>query len=209
MLTFAAIRTEKGGRMKKTALALLLCVAATGALAHDPPAASPVPGPEPAATEVAPATAAPLADPAMAGLRPVWGRVKDILVRAAEKMPEEHYAFKPAPEVKTFGQMAAHVADAQYMMGGLILGEKPPAGEIEKTKTSKADIVAALKDSVAWLDKAFALGDADAAKTVKLFGTDAPKFSVYALAIGHGFEHYGNMVTYMRMKGLVPPSSEP
>lgn len=189
--------------MKRTLLAMLLCFAATGALAHDP---KPAPA---ASTETPAASAAPLADPAMSGLRPVWGRVKDILVRAAEKMPEEHYGFRPAPEVKTFGQMAAHVADAQYMMGGLILGEKPPAGEIEKTKTSKADIVAALKDSVAYLDKAFALGDADAAKTVKLFGNDAPKFSVYALAIGHGFEHYGNMVTYMRMKGLVPPSSEP
>ena len=53
------------------------------------------------------------------------------------------------------------------------------------------------------------MSDADAAKTVKLFGSDAPKFSVLALVIGHGFEHYGNMVTYMRMKGLVPPSSEP
>jgi uncharacterized damage-inducible protein DinB len=189
--------------MKKTAVALLLCVASTGALAQEGKPAAP------AAPSEVPAASAPVADPAMSGLRPIWGRVKDILVRAAEKMPEENYAFKPTPEVRSFGQVAAHVADTNYFIGGMILGEKPPAGEVEKTKTSKADIVAALKDSVAYVDRAFAMNDADAAKTVKLFGKDAPKFSVFALAIGHGFEHYGNMVTYMRIKGLVPPSSEP
>ena len=190
--------------MKKTATALLLAFASTGALAQDAkPGAAPAPPAAPATAAVA------TADPAMAGLRPIWGRVKDILVRAAEKMPEESYTFKPAPEVRSFGQLAAHVADTNYYIGGIVLGEKPPAGEVEKTKTSKADIVAALKDSVAYVDRAFAMGDADAAMMVKLFGRDASKFSVFALAIGHGFEHYGNMVTYMRMKGLVPPSSEP
>jgi len=190
--------------MKKTALALLLCSASAGVFAQETkPAAAPPAAP------AASAPAAPVADPAMAGLRPVWGRVKDILVRAAEKMPEESYSFQPTPEVRTFGQLAAHVADTNYYLGGLLLGEKPPAADIEKTKKTKAEIVAALKESVAYVDKGFALGDGDAAKLVKLFGRDASKFSVFALAIGHGFEHYGNMVTYMRMKGLVPPSSEP
>jgi len=190
--------------MKKPALALLLCLASAGAFAQEAkPAAAPPAAP------AASAPAAPLTDPAMSGLRPVWGRVKDILVRAAEKMPEESYAFQPTPEVKTFGQMAAHVADTNYFIGGLVLGEKPPVADVEKTKKSKAEIVAALKESVAYLDKGFAMGDAEAAKGVKLFGRDAPKFSAFALAIGHGFEHYGNLVTYMRMKGLVPPSSEP
>jgi uncharacterized damage-inducible protein DinB len=189
--------------MKNVVVAFLLCVASAGALAQAGKA------PSPAAPSEAPVVAAPIADPAMSGLRPIWGRVKDILVRAAEKMPEESYAFKPTPEVRSFGQLAAHVADSNYFFGAMILGEKPPAGEVEKTKTSKADIVAALKESVAYVDRAFAMSDADAAKTVKLFGKESPKFSVLALTIGHGFEHYGNMVTYMRMKGLVPPSSEP
>ncbi|MFN7988317.1 MAG: DinB family protein [Thermoanaerobaculia bacterium] len=189
--------------MRKTALALLLCAAATGALAQEPKPAAP------AAAPAAAAPAAPVADPAMSGLRPVWSRVKDILVRAAEKMPEENYAFQPTPEVRSFGQLAAHVADSNYFFGSVVLGEKPPVTDVEKTKTSKADIVAALKGSVEYLDRAFAMSDADAAKTVKFFGKDSPKFSVFGLVIGHGFEHYGNMVTYMRMKGLVPPSSEP
>ncbi len=188
--------------MKIAALSLALCLGATGALGQEARPAAPAPAPAP------PAAAAP-SDPAMSGLRLVWRSVKDIVVRAAEKMPEENYSFRPAPEVRTFGQLAAHVADTHFLIGGILLGETPPAAEVEKTKTTKAGIVAALKDSVAYVDRGFAMGDVEAAKMVKLFGRDASRFSVFALAIGHGFEHYGNMVTYLRMKGLVPPTSEP
>ncbi|HQN09826.1 MAG TPA: DinB family protein, partial [Thermoanaerobaculia bacterium] len=181
--------------MKKTALALLLCAAAAPLLAQETkPAAAPAAAP-----------AAPAADPALTGLKVAWNRVKDITVRAAEKMPEEHYGFQPTPEVKTFGQFVGHVVDAQNMMAGLILGEKPPAVDAEKTKKTKAELVAALKESVAYMDKAFAVGDSAAAGPVKLFGMDTNKFAVIGLAIGHGWEHYGNLVTYMRMKGIVPP----
>lgn len=188
--------------MKKSVLALLFCAAAAPLLAQEKTPAS-----APAAAAAAPAV--PAADPAMTGLKVAWNRVKDITVRAAEKMPEEHYAFQPTPEVKTFGQFVGHVADAQYMMAGMILGEKPPAVDAEKTKKTKAELVAALKESVAYMDKAFAVGDSAAAGPVKLFGMDTNKFAVIGLAIGHGWEHYGNLVTYMRMKGIVPPSSEP
>lgn len=181
--------------MKKTVLALLLCAAASPLVAQD--------------AKPAPAPAAPASDPAMTGLKVAWNRVKDITVRAAEKMPEEHYGFQPTPEVKTFGQFVGHVADAQYMMAGMILGEKPPVVDAEKTKKTKAELVAALKESVAYMDRAFALSDAAVAGPVKLFGTETNKFAVVGLAIGHGWEHYGNLVTYMRMKGIVPPSSEP
>jgi len=189
--------------VKRTALAILLGFAATGALAQEGKPASPSAAPAAAALSV------PVADPAMTGLRIAWNRVKDITVRAAEKMPEENYGFQATPEVKTFAQLVGHLADAQYMMAGLVLGEKPPAGDIEKTKKTKAELVAALKDSVTYMDKAFALGDAEVGKPVKFFGMDATKFTIVGIAIGHGFEHYGNMVTYMRIKGLVPPSSEP
>lgn len=182
--------------MKKTLLALLLCAAAVPAFAQEAKPAAPAPAPA-------------ASDPAMTGLKIAWNRVKDITVRAAEKMPEENYGFQPTPEVKTFGQFVGHVADSQIMMAGMILGEKLPAVDAEKTKKTKAELVAALKDSVAAMDKAFAVGDAAAAAPVKLFGMDTNKFAVVGLAIGHSWEHYGNMVTYMRMKGVVPPSSEP
>src|SRR5512143_1025940 len=146
---------------------------------------------------------------ATAGLKFPWNRVKDILVRAAEKMPEENYAFKPSPDVRSFGQLVGHVADANYMFTALAFGEKPTPRDIETTKTSKADLVAALKESFAAGDKVFAAGDADFSVATKLFGMDTTRFGVVGLLVAHDWEHYGNMVTYMRIKGLVPPSSEP
>src|SRR5688572_14914829 len=65
----------------------------------------------------------------------VYGVMKKILIRSAEKMPEEHYAFKPAESVRTFGQIVGHIADAQYGFCSAVIGEKNPAPKIEKTKT--------------------------------------------------------------------------
>jgi uncharacterized damage-inducible protein DinB len=124
-------------------------------------------------------------------------------------MPEENYAFKASPDVRSFGQLVGHVADANFMFAAMAAGEKPTPREIEKTKTSKADLVAALKESFAAADKAFGMSDADLATATKLFGADTNRYAVVGLLIGHDWEHYGNMVTYMRIKGIVPPSSEP
>jgi uncharacterized damage-inducible protein DinB len=156
----------------------------------------------------APAAAVPVANPAVSGLKMPWGRVKDIAVRAAEKMPEDQYGFRPSPDVRTFGQLVGHLADSNVMMCAMALGEKGEPGTAEKTKTSKADLVAALKDSVATCDRVFAQGDASLSAGMKLFGQETTRFALVGILIGHGFEHYGNMVTYMRMRGLVPPSSE-
>ena len=135
--------------------------------------------------------------------------VKNNLVRGAEKMPEENYSFKPTPDVRSFGQIIGHVADAQYMICSAVLGEKNPAPDIEKNKTSKADLVQALKDALAYCDKAYdGLTDAQAAQTVKFFGRDQAKATVLSFNTMHNMEHYGNMVTYLRLKGLVPPTSE-
>src|SRR3989454_12120406 len=75
-----------------------------------------------------------------------YGRVKTILVSSAEKMPEENYNFKPTDAVRSYGQIVGHVADAQYTFCSIALGEKNPGLKIEQTKTTKADLVAALKD---------------------------------------------------------------
>lgn len=158
---------------------------------------------------VATAAAAPIANPAVTGLKWPWSRVKDIAVRAAEKMPEENYGFQPTPEVRTFGQLVGHLADSNVMLCSMALGEKKEPWTVEKTKTAKADLVAALKESIGVCDRVFAQGDADLATGIKFFGFDTTRFALVGLIIGHEFEHYGNMVTYMRMKGLVPPSSEP
>ncbi|MFY9582950.1 MAG: DinB family protein [Candidatus Acidiferrales bacterium] len=140
----------------------------------------------------------------------VYGPVKNILLRSAEKMPEENYNFKPTDAVRSFGQVVGHVADAQYLFCSIVLGEKNPAPKIEQTKTSKADLIAALKDAFAYCDKAYdGMTDASATQMVKLFGSDTPKLGVLTVNNMHNLEHYGNLVTYMRLKNIVPPTSEP
>jgi uncharacterized damage-inducible protein DinB len=138
-----------------------------------------------------------------------YERTKGILLRSADKMPEENYGFKPVDTVRTYGQIIGHLADAQYLFCATASGEKIPDLKIEKTKTSKADLVAALKDGFAYCDKVYdAMTDAAAIQTVKFFGNDVPKHAVLSVNIGHNMEHYGNLVTYMRIKGIVPPTSE-
>ncbi len=138
-----------------------------------------------------------------------YARVKTILVSSAEKMPEENYNFKPTEAVRSFGQIVGHVADAQYMFCSLALGESNPGLKIEQTKTTKADLVAALKEAVAYCDKAYdSMTDASGAQMVKLFGMDMPKFGALNINNMHDMEHYGNLVTYMRLKNIVPPTSE-
>jgi uncharacterized damage-inducible protein DinB len=138
-----------------------------------------------------------------------YERTKGILLRSAEKMPEENYNFKPVDTVRTYGQIIGHLADAQYLFCSTASGEKNPDLKIEKTKTSKADLIAALKEGIAYCDKVYdSMTDATATQTVKFFGNDVPKFAVLSINIGHNMEHYGNLVTYMRIKGIVPPTSE-
>ena len=139
-----------------------------------------------------------------------YGYLKDILLRSAEKMLEENYNFKPTEAVRSFGQILGHVADSQYMFCSLVLGEKNPAPKIEKTKTSKADLIASLKDAFAYCDKAYdGMTDASGSETVKLFGGDTRKRDVLTVNNMHSVEHYGNLVTYLRLKNIVPPTSEP
>lgn len=183
-----------GEHMRKLLPALLLCLLAPAAivLAQDKPAA-----------------AAAQDNPLSAFNKRSYGQIKDWVLRSAEKMPGENYNFKPTEAVRSYGQIVGHVADVQYAFCSAVLGEKNPAPGIEKNKTSKADLIAALKDAFAYCDKAYnGLTDASAAQIVKLFGNDLPKLSVLSTNVAHGALHYGNLTTYLRLKNIVPPSSE-
>jgi uncharacterized damage-inducible protein DinB len=141
--------------------------------------------------------------------RHVYDGVQKVLLRSAEKMPEENYSFKPTETVRSYGQVLGHIADAQYLFCSIALGENNPAPKIEQTKTSKADLTAALKDAFAYCNKAYdAMTDATASQTLSLFGKDAPRLGVLSVNTMHSVEHYGNLVTYMRLKNIVPPTSE-
>lgn len=111
--------------------------------------------------------------------------------------------------MRSWGQIVGHMADAQYLFCSIALGEKNPDLRIEKTKTSKADLIVTLKDAFAYCDKAYdGMTDAAGRQTVKLFGGDARKLDVLVVNNMHSMEHYGNLVTYMRLKNIIPPSSE-
>jgi uncharacterized damage-inducible protein DinB len=147
--------------------------------------------------------------PATAALKGQYELVKNNITKSAEKVSEDLYAFKPTPEVRSFGQVLAHIADANYMICGTASGTKGPEGSVEKTKTTKADLQKALADSFAFCDAAWAgLTDARAAEAVKMFGMEQTRLTALSFNTAHDFEHYGNLVTYMRLKNLVPPSSE-
>ena len=153
--------------------------------------------------------AAPPANPITVSEKGVYSFVSGAVVGAAEKMPEENYSFKPTPEVRSFGQLVGHVADASYMFCSQASGEANPAKQIEKTKTSKADLVAALKDGVAYCNKVFdSMTDAKGSEMTKFFNFNIAKLTLLSLNTAHTDEHYGNMVTYLRLKGIVPPTSE-
>lgn len=155
------------------------------------------------------ALAAQTAASVSADTKGLYDGVKNNVVKAAEKMPEENYGFKPVETVRSFGQLVGHVADANYMFCSAVKGEKAPVSGIEKGKSAKADLVQALKDSVAYCDAIYAgMTDAAGSQTVNFFRRDRTKLSMLNFNTSHTNEHYGNIVTYMRIKGIVPPSSE-
>jgi uncharacterized damage-inducible protein DinB len=148
-------------------------------------------------------------NPLSAGNKNFYNNVKNNIVRSAEKVPEEDYSFKPTPEVRSFGQVLGHIADANYMFCSAVLGEKNPAPGVEKSKAKKAELVEALNQSFSYCDKAYdGMTDQSAAEMVKFFGREMPKLTVLSINTAHDNEHYGNLVTYMRLKSIVPPSSE-
>jgi uncharacterized damage-inducible protein DinB len=176
---------------------LLMCLVATAVVAS---------------SQELPKSAVPLSqdNPFSANAKLLYGGVKTILLRSAEQMPEENYNFKPTDAVRSYGQIIGHVADAQYIFCSVALGEKTPALKIEKTTTSKTDLIVALKGAFAYCDKAYdSMTDSAGAERVKLMGMDVPRLSALIVNNMHANEHYGNLVTYMRLKNIVPPTSEP
>jgi uncharacterized damage-inducible protein DinB len=149
-------------------------------------------------------------NPISVGQKIFFGMVSHNVIAGAEAMPEENYSFKPTPEVRSFAQLVGHAADAEYSFCSTAAGEKPPASSSEKSKTSKADLVQAVKDASAYCDKVYgAMTDDHASDLVKMMGRDMAKVTVLTVNTAHLDEHYGNMVTYLRLKGIVPPSSAP
>ena len=157
----------------------------------------------------APATAQS-ANPLTANVKIQLGAITGFVVRSAEKVPEDLYSFRATPEVRTMAQLYGHVADALFGMCSTAGGGKPPRTGIEKSVTEKAALVAALKEGVAYCNTVIdSMTDQRGAETVPFYFGPTPRLSVLYFTVTHTYEHYGNLVTYMRLKNIVPPSSEP
>jgi DinB superfamily len=159
---------------------------------------------------LAQATAKPAAptNPITTSVKVVYDSVSDDFLAGAQKMPEENYSFKPTPDVRSFGQIVGHVADVNFMLCAFAISETVPSKDFENTKTSKADLLAALKESVAYCNKVYdRMTDAKAAEMIKYIDSDLARIGVLSVNTAHTDEHYGNLVTYLRLKGLVPPTS--
>jgi uncharacterized damage-inducible protein DinB len=163
---------------------------------------------------------APAAPPTPTGfLKNLYNGNKNNIVRSGEKVPEDVYGLRPGTqmEVRTFGQHLAHVATYNFLWCSQAKAEKNPnAGrDLEKTLTSKADIMKVLTDSFAYCDGAYnALTDANAGDVIDITQENGrqvkqSRMGLLMLNVVHNNELYGNLVTTMRIKNIVPPSSEP
>jgi hypothetical protein len=157
-------------------------------------------------------TAGTAGQPTTDAIRQAWTGVRQNIKESADLMPEANYKFKPAPDVRSFGEILAHLAGANYVFCSAAKGEKSPHAEdeFEKSATTRAAIIKALGDSLAYCDGIFTgMDDRKIAEVVAMpFGMpDSPRAAALLSEIGHMNEHYGNLVTYFRLKGMVPPSS--
>jgi uncharacterized damage-inducible protein DinB len=130
-------------------------------------------------------------------------------VKTAEKVPDAIWTFRPTPEVRTFAQIMGHVIDSSLGICGAGAGEKAVPVNAEKTLSTKAQLSKALGDAMAFCDKVIAgMDDKKAMEATKFLGGPSTRGMVIAFNTAHNFEHYGNLVTYMRINKIVPPSSE-
>jgi hypothetical protein len=136
-----------------------------------------------------------------------YASIKGNLTKAAEKMSDADYNFKASPDIRTFGALIGHIATAQMGSCSAVNGEmkRSDAG----SKTSKADLVAALGDSFAECDKAYgSLTDSNATDMLKFRNGERTRLGILYGNLIHSNEEYGYLAVYMRAKGVVPPSSD-
>lgn len=142
--------------------------------------------------------------------RTLWKGNIGYVTQAAEELSDSMYAYRPTPEVRSFGELFAHIAGSQFMYCAMALGDKIPGeGDVEKSAKGKAAILKALKESNTYCERAYTQQDDKLKPMVDIFGQQHPRFYALIANASHDGEHYGNIVTYMRLNKMVPPSSRP
>jgi len=168
-----------------------------------PPAAAAAPAGQPVAQ---PGPTEPLSRALFAQ----YNAIKRNLTESAQKVSEADYVFQPTKDVRSFAQMFDHIANTQFTYCAIAKGEaNPNKDDFEKTATTRTAVIKALADSFAYCDTVYAtLTDARALELIKSGQNEVPRASRLISNISHDNEHYGNLVTMMRLKGMVPPSTE-
>lgn len=148
-------------------------------------------------------------EPLVQSLRGLFDVTRQNIMATAEMLDDHMYAFRPTDEVRSTGEILAHVANAQFSFCAAAAGDTSPSTEnFEETRTTKSAIVAALQEGFAYCEGVFErTTDARAGERADLFGASNTVGGVLAFNSAHNYEHYGNLVTYMRINGIVPPSS--
>jgi uncharacterized damage-inducible protein DinB len=166
----------------------------------------------PAAAQTSDASFAEALSPSIVAVaKTMHATIRRNLAEAAESMPATEYAFKPTPQVRSFGELIGHVANANFFFCAQANGERSPATTNFERATEKAVLVKGLNDSLAYCDEAYtATTDANFQQLVKVAspeGRQTQRGVLLMFNTTHNNEHYGNIVVYLRLKGLVPPST--
>jgi uncharacterized damage-inducible protein DinB len=200
------MKTRMGEILMRTLLsALLISVVLPVIVSAEviPPTADAVPEPAAPAAAVLPA-----GEPLLAHSHFVYRSAMTIVRRAAELMPEENYGFRPVETVRTFGEVVGHIVETQYLFCSAVRGQDNESGR-SGTK-SKAGLIAALDEARAFCEASYGgLTNETAADPVSMFSRETPALGVMMINLIHTMLHYGNLSTYLRMNGIVPPSSDP
>ncbi len=142
-------------------------------------------------------------------LRQQWASSRRQMVSIAEAMPADKYDYRPTAEVRSFGQILAHIAGEGRMEMEAVAGDPLGASDRYESLSGRTEIVRALSEFFDYGTSVLAdVSNEQAFEPVTLRNSERPRWLVVMLAVGHNKEHYGNLVTYLRMNGLVPPASQ-
>ena len=137
-----------------------------------------------------------------------WNQVTGHVMTVAKETAEEDYGYRPTDSVRSIGEMIGHIAGAQYMMCAAAMGDEPRAEDaVEEAANTKEALVAELAASTEYCAKAYQMNDMELAGETELWGSPVTRFYALTQNAIHNAEHYGNLITYLRMQGIVPPSS--
>lgn len=151
------------------------------------------------------------ANPYSASLKQDWMAVSNNLAKMADKMPAEDYRFKPVPEIEDFGQRMAHVISFNMRVCSALKGDQKTVDVNERDMPAKDQIVAAMKEANDECNSVFdTLTDADLSKSISMgrMGARTEMSMIQGFLLEHSQEMYGYMAVYLRLKGIVPPSSD-